>query len=398
MIDDNEFEIPLEECINNFIIPNCILQINPDIIKKSGVAIPALFSKPGAGKTTILGQKCYDLLNWGLLTIQPALKPQEEYGGIPKFKYFNFNNQEKTLGTIWSIPEIIVELFKIAKEKDLVIFFWDDIHLCGPEHLALMQECFTERAIRGYKLPENCAIVLAGNPSNKAGFRSLSSAIINRCARLPVYARFEDWKNNFAIPNEIHSSIVSFLGHPMYAKFFHEEEQIDMPWASPRQWVRLSNFLTSYEDSVGVMMPVNQLLYYATGHVGKESSSQYIRHYEVYSKFDVKSSFENSETFQVPSDELERYIFVFAAVDYITSRKRKDQKELAKQISNIEEKFLRVDESLGLLLLKEILLVNNKAVKININTLVTEIFNELEKKFPNLLKKVLDERKEIDEE
>ena len=49
-----------------------------------------------------------------------------------------------------------------------------------------------------------------------------------------------------------------------------------------------------------------------------------MRHYEIFSKFDVKSAFEDSENFEVPSDELERYIFIFAALDYITSRKKKD--------------------------------------------------------------------------
>ena len=401
LMDDKEFEQPLEEVINNFVLPNCGLQVNPTIIDKSGVAIPLVLSKPGAGKTSIMNQKSVGY-NWGMITIQPALKPIEEYGGIPKFKYFKFDATDpdnKTLGTVWSIPEVIVDLYKLSKTKDLVLFFWDDIHLCGPEHLALMQECFTERAIRGYKLPSNCAIVLAGNPSNKAGFRSLSSAIINRCVRLPVYAKFEDWKNNFAVPNEMHHSIISFLGHPMYTKFFHEEEQVDMPWSSPRQWARLSNFVTSYEEGTGKMMPTNQLLFYATGHVGSEAASQYMRHYEIYSKFDVENAFNDSENFVVPSDELERYIFVFAALDYITSRKKKDQKELAIQVSNIEEKFLNVDESLGLLLLKEILLVKKtKALKIKVDSLMNDIFNELNKKFPDLLKKILDERKEIDDE
>jgi hypothetical protein len=124
-----------------------------------------------------------------------------------------------------------------------------------------------------------------------------------------------------------------------------------------------------------------------------------MRHYEIYSKFDVENAFNDSENFVVPSDELERYIFVFAALDYITSRKKKDQKELAIQVSNIEEKFLNVDESLGLLLLKEILLVKKtKALKIKVDSLMNDIFNELNKKFPDLLKKILDERKEIDDE
>jgi len=226
MLDDidSEFEQPLEDVINNFIIPNCGLQINKDLIAKSGVAIPLMLSKPGAGKTSILNQKCSEF-NWGLLTIQPALKPTEEYGGIPKFRYFKFREDDvnKTLGTVWSIPEVVVELHKLSAKHDLVIFFWDDIHLCGPEHLALMQECFTERAIRGYKLPHNCAIVLAGNPSNKAGFRSLSSAIINRCVRLAVYAGFEDWKKNFAIPNEIHKFHCKFPSTPNVCEVLSRE-------------------------------------------------------------------------------------------------------------------------------------------------------------------------------
>ena len=189
MLDEKEYEYPLEDSINDFVIPNMVLQCTPEVIEKGGVSIPLLLSKPGAGKTSICYQK-FNTLEWNMLAIQPALKPIEEYGGIPKFKFIKLGeDQEKVLGTIWSIPEILVELHKMSKMFDLVVFFWDDIHLCGPEHLALMQECFTERSIRGYKLPANVAILLAGNPSHKAGFRSLSSAIINRCVRLPVYSQ-----------------------------------------------------------------------------------------------------------------------------------------------------------------------------------------------------------------
>jgi len=395
MFEEKELEYSLEECMNDFVIPNCALQVNPDIQAKGGVSIPLLLSKPGAGKTSILGQKAREI-GWDILTIQPALKPIEEYGGIPKFKYFRFDeSEEKTLGTIWSIPETMVELHKLSKKNDLVIFFWDDIHLCGPEHLALMQECFTERTIRGYKLPDNVAIVLAGNPSNKAGFRSLSSAIINRCIKLPVYLKYEDWKRNFAVKNSNHSSIISFLGHAMYSKYFHEEEQIDDAWASPRQWARLSNFVCAYEEFQNKPMPVNQLLFYATGHVGKEASSQYVRYFEIFSKFNVVSIFDNSENFVAPDDELDRYIFVFACLNHITNKYNKKTAEVMnQQIVNIATGLLKIDESLGILLLKEILLVDSKSMKTKIK--INEILQKLEETNNGLLKKILDERKEDD--
>lgn len=395
MIEEKEHEYALEDCINDFIVANCVLQCTPEIIEKGGVSIPLLLSKPGAGKTSICNQKV-SIYNWGMLTIQPALKPIEEYGGIPQFQTVTINNQE-ILGTIWSIPDIMKQLHELSTKHELIIFFWDDIHLCGPEHLALMQECFTERSIRGHKLPSNVAIVLAGNPSNKAGFRSLSSAIINRCVRLPVYSNYDHWKQNFAVPNSIHNSIISFLGHAMYSKYFHEDEQIDDPWASPRQWTRLSNFLTSYEEYQEKLMPTNQVLYYATGHVGKEAASQFMRYYEIFSKFDVKTIFENSKTFKTPDDELDRYIFVFAALNYIINKyAKKTAEKVNEQIVDIVGVLLKDDESIGLLLLKEIMTVSSKNTKIKIKT--SDIIQELEKNNPGLIKKILDERKATDEE
>lgn len=396
MLEEKEYEYALGDCITDFVIPNMVLQCTPEVIEKGGVSIPLLLSKPGAGKTSICYQK-FNTLEWNMLAIQPALKPIEEYGGIPKFKFIKLGEQEKVLGTIWSIPEILVELHKMSTMFDLVVFFWDDIHLCGPEHLALMQECFTERSIRGYKLPANVAILLAGNPSHKAGFRSLSSAIINRCVRLPVYSNYDHWKANFAVKHGVHSSIISFLGHAMYSKYFHEEEQVDDPWASPRQWTRLSNFLCSYEDYQDKLMPTNQLLFYATGHVGKEAASQYMRYYEIFSKFDVRFIFDNSKTFRTPDDELDRYIFVFAALNYIINKyNKKTQDALNSQIVDVVGTLLKSDESLGLLLLKEIITVDSKSVKTKIKT--TVIIDELEKTNPGLIKKILDDRKATDDE
>ncbi len=393
MTIDKEQEVTVKAAINDFIIPGIVLQIREDIKRKGGVSIPYLLSKPGAGKTSIVGQVC-ELMSWGMLTIQPALKPIEEYGGIPKFKTITFeDSQEKVLGTVWSIPDVMIELKNLSEKHEVVVFFWDDLHLCGPEHLALMQEFFTERSIRGYKIPDNVGIVLAGNQSNKAGYRSLSSAIVNRCVRLPVYAAFSDWKVDFAIQNGIHQSIISFLGHPMYSKFFHEEELVDMPWGSPRQWARLSNFLTAYEDGMKKPMPSNQVLYFATGHVGAEAASQYVRYFEIFTKFDIVKIFEDTKNFSVPDDELDRYIFVFACLNHIVGNySKRNKEEMNKKIVDVVGKMFEADESLGLLLLKEIILQDSKRVKIDI----ASILKELKEKHDGIVQKVLDKRKEDD--
>lgn len=376
--------------IDNFVIGNVILQTNEDVFKKGSVAIPYLEGPPGIGKTAIISEKIKDL-NWSLLTIQPALKPIEEYGGIPRFRYIQIDG-EKILATEWSIPDILVELHKRSKEYDIVVFFWDDIHLCGPEHLALMQECFTERSIRGYRLPANVGIVLAGNDSNKAGYRSLSSAIINRCVKLPVHPSFEEWKNDFAIKNDVHPGIVSFLGNTMYTKYFQEEEQIDAPWASVRQWTRLSNFVTEYEKTMGTMSP-DSLLYYATGSVGNEAASQFAKYYEIFSKFDLEKIFKESKNFRLPEDVIDRYALIFAVNNYFINNYSKNTKKLlTESFVNIVNKYLEEEPALALLLLKEIVLIDKKSIKMKSKLDVLELLQMLESKNPGLITKVLDKR------
>ncbi len=381
--------------IDNFVIGNIILQTKEEIFEKGSVAIPYLEGSPGIGKTAVIGSKVKDL-NWTLLTIQPALKPIEEYGGIPRFRYIPIEEGKKILATEWSIPDILVELHKRSKEYDIVVFFWDDVHLCGPEHLALMQECFTERSIRGYRLPANVGLVLAGNDSNKAGYRSLSSAIINRCVKLPVHPDFNEWKNNFAI-RIVHPAIVSFLGHTMYAKHFQEEEQIDTPWASVRQWTRLSNFIVEYEKTLGATMPPDMLLYYATGHVGKEAASQFVKYYEIFSKFDMEKIFNDSESFELPVDIIDRYAMIFAIINYFVNNYGKTTKDkLTKDLVNIVNKYLKEESALALLLLKEIVLID-KSVKTKAKLDVLDLLSKIEEKNPGVIGKVLDSRQQSDD-
>jgi len=115
--------------------------------------------------------------------------------------------------------------------------------------MGLLYELFTERSLRGYQIPQNCAMVMAGNTSSKSGAKSMFSAIINRCVMMPVFTDFNGWKTNFALKENIHPGVISFLGNAQYQKFFHEDEQIDVAWGSPRSWTRFANEIKSREDA-----------------------------------------------------------------------------------------------------------------------------------------------------
>ena len=381
---ENKNTRSLEKVVKEFIIPNCWLQIQPEIVNRGGMAIPYILSKPGAGKTTIIKQLC-NQNKFGLFVLHPALKPIEEWGGLPNFKNVMINDYEFP-GTEWTISEVIIELMKIAENHKLVIMLWDDMHLCGQHHLSLMQEAFSERSIRGFKLPDNVALLLAGNDNNKAGYKSLSSAISNRCARCYVHTDYEDWKNNFAIKNNIHPSIITFLGNNLYQKFFHEDEVVDEPWSSPRSWTRFSNYIQSME-SWNNNQPLDPQIvnFYCSAHVGSDAGSEFSKYYNIYMKFNVKQILDDCQNFKLSEDSIDDYPLAFAILYHYGSLSNKDQIELIPNITKIINVFFENSKALSLLIFRELIHIE----KIHKKNIVLKIIQEAEKNYNNMVETLI---------
>jgi len=183
-------------------IENCMMQIY-----KVDVQIPYLIGSPGGGKTECIHQLTSKLENCNVLSTHFAITPYEEHSGIPQFIDFKINGQD-TIGTIWSFPAIMKRLYELSEKSNTVIWLLDDMHLCGAVHMALLYELLTERKLRDYYLPENVAIILAGNHGhNKAGSKTMFSAIANRVFMMPVFTSVEGWRENYAIQNNVWSNI-----------------------------------------------------------------------------------------------------------------------------------------------------------------------------------------------
>lgn len=380
---EKRHERELSKVIDEFVIPNCWLQIHEEINKRGGMAIPYILSKPGAGKTTIMKTLCQKN-DFGLFVLHPALIPIEEWGGLPNFKTVVINEVEYP-GTEWTISQTIIELTKMAANHKLVTFLWDDIHLCGQQHLSLMQEAFSERSIRGYKLPDNVAMVLAGNDSNKAGHKSLSSAISNKCSRCYVYTSYDSWKNNFAIKNDIHPAIISFLGNDMYEKFFHEKEIVDEPWASPRSWTRFSNYIQAMESWSKKELDASIISYYGSSHVGYNAGIEFSKYYSIFMKFDVKNYLNNYKSFELPENETDHYPLAFAILYYYAGLEGDQQKKMIPNITGIIKKFFDSSKALSLIMFKELFEIEQNKRK----QLTLKIIEVAEKEYNNMVAELI---------
>lgn len=361
------------------ILGNCRLQING-----VDVAVPYLQGKPGAGKTETIRAAAIDL-DWGLISTHFALKMLEELGGIPQFSNVVVDGEER-IATEWSFPDIMSSMFllsaqatvkevggvviknkhsgrivkahpKISKDEFLsedspyeinvkleelievkgdgkrrgVIWLMDDMHLCGPTHMAMLYELLTERKLREYHLPHNVAIVLAGNTSQKAGAKTTFSAIVNRCAMFPIETSFDHWKNEFALPNNLHTAVVSFLTNGSYQKHFHQEEQVDAPWASPRSWTRFASMLKEMETVAGGKLSVDDLKYIATGHVGTAAASDFVQYYKIFTNFDMKKIFTDYKKFDAYVSKLDtaaQFALSYAIITEFMGQNEADRKKL----------------------------------------------------------------------
>jgi len=290
--------------------------------------IPYLMSKPGAGKSQVLAYKT-GLRKLGYKTVHFAFIALEELGGLPRFNEIKLGDMTVE-GTRWTIPELISHLYELASQHDFVITLLDDFHLCGPAHQTLGYEFFTERKLRGYKLPDNVGVILAGNDTSKAAAKTLSSGIVNRCYIMKVHTDFDRWRKDFAIPQAIFPPGVQFLSYSAHRHLFHGEEKVNESWPSPRSWTHAFSTLDLLESNY--QLTDADVLNVIAGNCGTEAATTFASWYTLYRNVDTRAIFDKQK-WNIPS-ELDR-LFIFqsaVALEFFeryNNPKKKEDKEKA---------------------------------------------------------------------
>lgn len=324
--------------------------------ERSGVTIPYLRGKPGIAKTAMVATMCRNN-GWVFVPTHLAMKPLEELGGLPKFTDVSIHVNGKTYsttGTEWTVPALCTMLYNVANEYPNTPIIWllDDAHLWREEHQIMMFELMTYRKIKEHSIPDTVAMIMAGNTDNKAGARPLLSPVANRISHYYVDMNYEEWHKSFArdhtfkadddIPeNEIMTNAKKKMvkdikmpkinfekikeianGHlPIdyridtflqeYEKYFIMDEEADKPFASPRTWTRLSNYILLYEKYFETNIPSNVLAYVTEAHVGPEPTSDFIKYVEIFSKINIEEDLKHADTFVVPSSRVTQYAYAY---------------------------------------------------------------------------------------
>jgi len=357
------------------------------------IAIPYWRGAPGIGKTSLISQTC-KIQNMNLMETHYGQTPIEEVSGLPTF--FNFKiGEEEHKGTQWTLPDILTQLYKLAENGKTTIWLLDDFHLAPPAMMALGYEMFTERKLRGFKIPDNVAFILAGNLSAKAGSkRNLFSAVANRCAIMPVKVDFDYWKTNFAIQNGINSKIISFLSNSKYRKFFQEEEELDMAWSSARSWTKFSNILNPLEDVSKDGISQQDILYYCAAHCGDAAASEFTSYYKIFSQIETDRIFDRQINIEIPESLTNRYIYILANVSEFIDRYTKpkvkvdDKVQYCNIMGEILIKMAKESEEIALTGMKEISVVERT---LNIRSLYDQLKNTMKMRDEKITDRLLED-------
>jgi hypothetical protein len=371
----------------NFIMASANLQI-----AGIDVAIPYIVGDPGIGKTRFLEMES-KRRGFGFVPFHFSLIPIEEIGGIPVFKKLT----EETTGTEWSLPDIMTKIHEESIKYEKIIILLDDFHMCSPAHLALGYEMFTEKKLRGYKFPKNSSFILAGNDSAKSGSKQMFGAIINRVSMQKVIPEFDQWEIEYAIPNKINPSIVSFLKNEINKAYFLGEESTNEPWPSPRSWSRFSEMLNVIEE----YMPnkdINDIMYIAFGHVGPKASSEFAAYYDIYSKTEMDTIFDKKKDIIIPSSHTDIYIYGMSASHEYTNRVSNEKATMVAKnnaintIATIITKIGEISIEISVAILKNIsdyeIALNRNESKTRKKLYIDEILKEIKSQNPTIDSKI----------
>lgn len=198
-----------------------------------------LWGKPGIGKTQVaeqlarfIGGKLYDIR---LTTIDSA-----DLHGLPYY-----NHETKT--TEWYRPE------DLPNSDEPAVLFLDELS-SAPAHIQpTVYGLLQERRVGQHKIPDNTIIVAAGNQvTDGAVAYEMGTAISDRLIHLHVVANPDDWINNYAVPSNLHPSVVAFVKTaPQHFETTEASMNADhLIAATPRSWERVSQIMYSVQDAL----------------------------------------------------------------------------------------------------------------------------------------------------
>jgi len=300
-----------------------------------------LWGAPGIGKSSLIHQIAAEL-NCKMLDLRLAQLEPTDLRGVPM--------PNKTTGRAdWFLPGFWPDRATEDCEREVVdsegkkqmvkvkagccptgpgIVFLDEIEKAPVSVKNASLQLVLDRMIGSYKLPDDWALVCAGNREEDGCFSApLGSALSNRMIHLEVEPDVESW-GAWARDNGIVDDIIGFL-HFKPELLYKQTE--DHAFPSPRSWEMGSRLI----ETVSTQKDQKELL---SASVGRGSASEYVVWANVYKSVDPEAVLSGQFPDFGGKDQSFKYAVTMAVAFHLRKRKlgiKKVEDNLAKFLGSL---------------------------------------------------------------
>ena len=216
---------------------------------------------PGIGKSEII-KEIGDYYGYKVIDLRLAQMSEVEIGGLI------YPNEDKTK-TRWLAPEILPDEARDGKKTILLL---DEITSCTKRVQVAAYQLILDRRIGQYTLPSGTFVVALGNREEDDGvYVDLAAPLANRFEIHFIDVSYDDWKKNYAVPNNVHPFVIRYLDTKPSALHTQHASEGEMIFATPRSWKRVSDIL-KLDSNVENMVVRNKII----GNIGRFEGNAFI--------------------------------------------------------------------------------------------------------------------------
>ena len=225
-----------------------------------------LWGPPGIGKSELVAEITQEL-NGHMIDLRLGQMEPTDIRGIP---FYNKDSGKMD----WAEP-VDLPTEELASQYPVVVLFLDELNSAAPSVQAAAYQLILNRRVGKYVLPENVALVAAGNrESDKGVTYRMPTPLANRFIHQEMRVDFPSWQE-WAVNNGIHADVVGYLSFAKQDLYDFDPKSASRAFATPRSWTFVSQFL---EDEDGDDDTIMNLI---AGTVGEGLAVKFMAHRKI---------------------------------------------------------------------------------------------------------------------
>ncbi len=314
-----------EQSVSSTLSPNEVGQAIEALVRR--VTPGFIWGPPGIGKSDKVKEVAKNL-GMDVCDIRLSQLEPSDLRGIPIQGYDESGNPK----AVWAVPDFLPQGGRPT------LMFMDELNSAVPTVQAAAYQLVLDRQLGSYKLPDDCAIIAAGNRQTDKGTTfKMATPLANRFVHLEMEANHNDWID-WAIRNHVDGDIVGFIEWKKTMLFDFNPKSHSSAFPTPRTWEYVNRVLKEHGN-----LPNKVLQRMVAGCVGDGAAIEFMNFREETKKLPNPTDILNGKITSMDNNEVHLHYSLITSMCYelLQANKMLDNKELeTKDWDSMCDRFL----------------------------------------------------------